>query len=122
MRARQPPGFPTSPRSACYPSSSRCSTSRRDRFERTRAGAPSPRGQGLTRSESSSPSSSWPPEAAMLSSISSFDLRPPAKTLATAAGVILLAWLILPARLPFDEESILSVQTHNEFVLERYSY
>jgi len=58
----------------------------------------------------------------MRSSISSFDLRAPAKTLATAAAVILLAWLALPARLPFDEESILSVQTHNEFVLERYSY
>src|SRR5437868_2141819 len=58
----------------------------------------------------------------MPSSTSSFDWRAPAKTLATAATVVLLAWLILPARLPFDEESILSVQTHNEFVLERYSY
>jgi hypothetical protein len=58
----------------------------------------------------------------MPSSISSFDGWAPAKVLATAAAVILLAWLAVPARLPFDEESILSVQTHNEFVLERYSY
>lgn len=58
----------------------------------------------------------------MRSSISSFDRRAPAITVGTAAAVVLLAWLAVPARLPFDEESILSAQTHNEFVLERYSY
>jgi hypothetical protein len=60
----------------------------------------------------------------MHSSTFNFDFAAVAKALSTTIITILIAWVVVPARLPgtYDERAVFGAQTYNKLVLERYTF
>lgn len=54
--------------------------------------------------------------------LSEFDLRPLAKGVGTALLTILLAWVVVPNRVPSDERQAFGPQTQNELTIEQYMF
>lgn len=58
----------------------------------------------------------------MLSSTFNSDLRVIRIITATALTTILISWVVVPAKLSFDEYNVFGTQTLNELILEKYTY
>jgi hypothetical protein len=56
------------------------------------------------------------------SSVLGFEWRPLAKGVATALVMVLLAWMLVPHRVPSDERQAFGPQTQNELTIEQYMF
>jgi hypothetical protein len=54
--------------------------------------------------------------------LSDFDFGPLAKGVATFVATVLLAWILVPSRVPSDERQAFGPQTQNELTIEQYMF